>query len=136
KIKENKHLLLFDMHHIISDGTSMNIMVREFISLHHGIKLPDLRIQYKDYSVWQKEEFQQENLDKQEKYWLETFHDEIPILDLPLDHPRPPVQNFEGGSLKFEIDRELVEKINSVAQDSGATLYMILLAAFNTLLSR
>jgi amino acid adenylation domain-containing protein len=134
KIQKNKYLMLFDMHHIISDGTSMGILVQEFISLYEGKKLPELRIQYKDYSSWQNEIYTNEFIKCQENHWLESFKGEVPVLNMLLDYPRPVIQSFEGDRINFKVGKELTEKLNSIAKDSGATLYMVLLAAFNTLL--
>ncbi|OPY27897.1 MAG: Acetyl-coenzyme A synthetase [Methanobacterium sp. PtaU1.Bin242] len=124
------------MHHIISDGTSINILMQEIISLYEGKSLPTLKIQYKDYAVWQKKEHQQEKLKKQGIYWLETFNDEIPVMNMPLDYPRPMVQSFEGDRIFFEIGGELTLKLNTLAHDADATLYMVLLACLNILFSK
>ncbi|TKH36518.1 non-ribosomal peptide synthetase [Paenibacillus polymyxa] len=136
KIGEARHIMVFDMHHIISDGVSNDILVREFISLYEGKILPPLRIQYKDYSVWQRELFAGAAISKQEEFWLQTFQGEIPVLDLSTDYPRPAVQSFEGDYISFEADSELAVRLNKLGSDNGATLYMTLLAAYNVLLSR
>jgi amino acid adenylation domain-containing protein/non-ribosomal peptide synthase protein (TIGR01720 family) len=134
KIREDRHLMLFDMHHIISDGTSMGLLVQEFIKLYDGKELPKLRIQYKDYSVWQNEVYAGDFIKNQENYWLETFKGKIPVFNMPLDYPRPAIQSFDGDRINFEIGKELTGNLNKIAKDCGATLYMILLAAFNALL--
>jgi fengycin family lipopeptide synthetase D len=136
KIGKERHLMMFDMHHIISDGTSKNLMVQEFINLYENKELNVLRIQYKDYSVWQKALNTGEVIKKQEAYWREIFKGEIPVLNMPLDYPRPAVQSFEGDSKNFKTKRELTEKLNQMAKETGATLYMILLASLNILLSK
>ena len=136
KVSEHKHIFLFDMHHIISDGISMNILIKEFISLYGGEKLPELKIQYKDFSAWQNELFKTEGIKKQEEYWLNTFSGEIPVLNMPTDYPRPAVQSFEGDSIDFNVDSELTKELNKLAAETGSTLYMVLLAAYNVLLSK
>ncbi|OPY29541.1 MAG: 3-hydroxypropionyl-coenzyme A synthetase [Methanobacterium sp. PtaU1.Bin242] len=136
KVDKHRHFLLFDMHHIISDGMSMNILIREFMSFYQRMKLPDLRIQYKDYSVWQNKHYREDTFKQQEKYWLEIFKDEIPVLNMPLDYPRPMMQSFEGNHLIFEIEGELTRKLNALAMDEGVTLYMVLLASLNILFSK
>jgi fengycin family lipopeptide synthetase D len=136
KIGEDRHMMMFDMHHIISDGTSKNLMVQEFSDLYEGKELKELRLQYKDYSVWQKALNTREVIKKQEEYWREIFKGEIPVLNMPLDYPRPVNQSFEGDFIHFEAKRELTEKLNKIAQDTGVTLYMTLLAALNVLLSK
>ncbi|MGF9907097.1 edeine biosynthesis hybrid PKS-NRPS EdeI [Brevibacillus porteri] len=136
RIDVNKHLLLFDMHHIISDGVSINILIREFFQLYQGLELPELRIQYKDYSVWQSEQLGNGVLAAQEKFWLKELDGELPVLNLPTDHPRPSVQSFEGDVLTFEIPQEMTEKILALAKNNGSTLYMTLLGALTILLSK
>ncbi|EJL22783.1 edeine biosynthesis hybrid PKS-NRPS EdeI [Brevibacillus sp. BC25] len=136
RIDVNKHLLLFDMHHIISDGVSINILIREFFQLYQGLELPELRIQYKDYSVWQSEQLGNGVLAAQEKFWLKELDGELPVLNLPTDHPRPSVQSFEGDVLTFEIPQERTEKILALAKNNGSTLYMTLLGALTIMLSK
>ncbi len=136
KVSESRHILIYDMHHIISDGISMNIIIREFISLYTGKQLPELRVQYKDFSAWQNRRLETDPLKKQEQYWLEVFTGEIPLLNMPTDYPRPSVQSFEGNSLDFELDKELAEGLAKLAAKTGTTLYMVLLAAYNILLSK
>lgn len=85
KLSETEHILLLDTHHIISDGASLTILLREFIELYEGGNIKPLRIQYKDYAVWQRKLLQSENLKQQEKYWLSTMSGELPVLELPTD---------------------------------------------------
>ncbi len=92
KLQEERHLLLFDMHHIISDGVSIQILVEELTQLYQGEQLPELHIQYKDYAVWQREQSEREWQDL-EAYWLQTFEGELPVLDLPTDFQRPSVRS-------------------------------------------
>ncbi|MEC0099809.1 non-ribosomal peptide synthetase, partial [Paenibacillus thiaminolyticus] len=94
ELRPDRHLLLFDMHHIISDGASLGLFLREFAQLYEGAELPPLRIQYKDYAAWQQGEMQRERMSKQEAYWLEVFGGEVPVLDLPADYTRPLVRSF------------------------------------------
>ncbi|MGG3323292.1 condensation domain-containing protein, partial [Bacillus velezensis] len=91
----NRHLLLFDMHHLISDGVSISIMLKELADIYGGNQLPELRIQYKDYAVWQAERAK-EGYKKERAYWKEVFSGELPVLQLLPDYPRPQVQSFEG----------------------------------------
>src|SRR5699024_3553651 len=102
----NRHLLLFDIHHIVSDGASSSILIHEFVQLYKGEELPALRIQYKDYAVWQQEEVQSQQMNKQEEYWLDVFHGEIPVLDMPTDFVRPAIQTYQGDTFDFFIDKE------------------------------
>ncbi|NLD48843.1 MAG: amino acid adenylation domain-containing protein, partial [Clostridiaceae bacterium] len=136
KVNENKHIMLLDMHHIISDGESVNIIIDEFTALYNGMELPELRIQYKDFAAWQNELFMSEKMKEHEEYWLETFKGELPVLNLPLDFPRPSVQSFDGNTIHFECSEDLLSKLKSIALEQGATLYMVLVAAYNVLLSK
>ncbi|KAF6627029.1 amino acid adenylation domain-containing protein [Paenibacillus sp. EKM208P] len=129
------HILLMDMHHIISDGTSINVLIQDFIRLYAGDTLPSLRIQYKDYAAWQQELQQSERYREQENYWLNAFAGELPVLDLPTDYPRPAVRSFEGDVLEFTLDPRQSEGLKSIAVQTESTLYMVLLAAYSALLS-
>ncbi len=136
RLAEDKHILMLDIHHIISDGTSMAILIDEFAKLYNGDQLPHLKLQYKDYSIWQNKLYSTDKLKKQEEYWLSLLSGDIPVVSLPTDYPRPSIQSFDGDLIRFEIDKALSIKIKKAAENTGATLYMILLAAFNVLLAR
>lgn len=105
KVSDERHLLLVDMHHIISDGVSVNILIREFGELYNNRKLPALRIQYKDYAVWQEGFKTGDAYKTQEAYWLKQLEGELPVLDLPADHARPPVRSFAGDKVSFTLDQ-------------------------------
>lgn len=134
RLSDEKHVLMFDMHHIISDGTSMNILVREFASMYEGKKLQPLKVQYKNFSEWQNGLKQTAVMKKQEDYWLQVYKKPVPILNMPTDYSRPPIQSFEGDEVSFRICSKIVEELHKVSIDSGTTLFMILLAAYNILL--
>ena len=136
KTSDSRHYMLFDMHHIVSDGTSVAVLTREFTALYEGRDLKPQRIQYKDFSEWQNEFIKSQKILEQENYWLERFSDDIPFLNLPLDYVRPAIQSFEGGMNVFRIDRDLTKKLNNLARETGATLYMVLLSAISILLSK
>lgn len=137
RMENNKHLFLFDTHHITSDGTSMDIIVREFMELYKGNPLPEIKIQYKDYAVWKNENrHDSERMDRQKQYWMEQFSGEIPVLQLPIDYPRPFVQSFEGDMLHFELNDPVMIPLRKIASESGVTLNMLLLAIYNILLSK
>ncbi|MCP4158032.1 MAG: non-ribosomal peptide synthetase, partial [bacterium] len=136
KLSEKKHILMFSLHHIISDATSMNVINEEFVRLYSDETLPPLKIQYKDFAAWQNRLAQSEKIREQENYWTGIFQGEIPQLDLPADYHRPEVQDFEGESIEFQFDAELTEKIKKLALDNGVTLFMLLLAIYYILLSR
>jgi amino acid adenylation domain-containing protein len=139
RLAEQEHLLLFDMHHIISDGTSMQILVNEVARLYAGAALPELRIQYKDFSWWQNGLFETGEVKSQEQYWLDLYsknQGEIPVLNLPTDHPRSGTQDFRGAGYQFELGMEETAAFRELAAQNGATLFMNLLAAFNVLLHK
>jgi hypothetical protein len=133
ELSPGKHLFLYDIHHIISDGTSRGIFLRDFMSCYEGKEkdLPELRIQYKDFCCWQNSGFE-----KKEKYWLERFSGEIPKLNIYTDFPRPAVQDFAGDRILFTMEKEGSQRIKEFMKETGTTLYMVLLAVYNVLLGR
>ena len=138
KIVENKgnKYLLIDMHHIISDGVSMAILVKEFTSLYNGQTLKHLRLQYKDFAKWQNDYLRSDKLKAQEEYWLNSLSDDIPVLNMPTDYERPPIQNFEGASISFQVKGELLKQHKNLTKAWGCTTQMVLLSALNILLSK
>ncbi|WP_157261699.1 non-ribosomal peptide synthetase, partial [Paenibacillus sp. A3] len=136
ELAEDRHILMFDMHHIVSDGVSMDVLVEEFVRLYSEEELEPLRIQYKDYAAWQQSEAQQEQLKRQEAYWLDKFQGELPVLEMPTDYARPAMQSYEGHALQFFIDEQKSEGLKRLAAESGATLYMVLLAAYTIVLHK
>ncbi|QKN90760.1 surfactin non-ribosomal peptide synthetase SrfAA [Bacillus amyloliquefaciens] len=131
----NRHMMLFDMHHLISDGVSISIMLKELADIYGGKQLPELSIQYKDYAVWQAERAE-EGYKKERAYWKEVFSGELPVLQLLPDYPRPQVQSFEGDRVSVKLPKTLRERLQKLAEKNGATLYMVLLSAYYTLLSK
>ncbi|MCP4155224.1 MAG: amino acid adenylation domain-containing protein, partial [bacterium] len=136
KLEERKHIVLFDTHHIIADGISMEILINEFSALYAGQELPPLTLQYKDYTAWQKRTMKTGKLMKQKKYWQERYSGEIPVLAISTDYTRPPVQSFEGDTITFEIDESLTAQLKELTKNHGATIYITLLTLYNILLSR
>jgi len=136
KLHPERYILMYDMHHIISDGTSMGILVEEFTKLYNGKALPPLRLQYKDYAAWQNGIINSEVMRKQEEYWLKVYEGEIPVLSLPTDYQRSEIQSFEGERIHFELGEEITKGLRKAAKETGATMYMVLLAGFNILLSK
>ncbi|WP_159888659.1 non-ribosomal peptide synthetase, partial [Paenibacillus puerhi] len=132
----DRFLLLVDMHHTVSDGASLSLLIGELARLYNGETLAPLRLQYKDYAVWQQAGIGSEQWSKQEAYWLNSFQGEIPTLDLKTDFIRPAVQRFEGDKIEFSLDRPTSEALGKLAVQSGSTLYMVLLAAYMTLLHK
>jgi amino acid adenylation domain-containing protein len=136
KINPEKHLLMFDLHHIIADGVSSVILVKEFAQLYAGAELPELKLQYKDFAAWQNRFNESEEIIKQQEYWLNMFQGKIPVLNLPTDFPRPSIQSSEGDKLSLKLDPKMINDLKKVAAEQGATLYMALFAVYNTLLFR
>ena len=130
------YILLVDMHHIISDGTSTGIFIKEFDLIYHHREPVPLKIQYKDFTMWQKMYFESEAFESQMFFWRHSFHGKVPVLSLPLDWLRPSVQSMEGKTINFEMDEELTTALRELARREDATLYMMLLAVYNTLLAR
>jgi amino acid adenylation domain-containing protein len=136
KIAAMKYLVMIDIHHIVCDGFAFDIITGDISRLYPGESLPGLRIQYKDYTLWQLESMKSGKSTHKKKYWLQKLAGEIPVLNLFTDYPRPPVRGSEGEDFTFSIDKELSEKIKTLAGENGATLYMVLLAAYNLLLHK
>ncbi|MGA9118032.1 MAG: amino acid adenylation domain-containing protein, partial [Bacteroidota bacterium] len=136
------HVVLFTMHHIISDGWSIGILVREIGEIYGAFlrglpsPLPDLPIQYADYAEWQREWFQGEVLDSQLLYWQSQVTGAPELLELPTDRPRLAVYSNIGSTESISLSRELSDGVHKVAREQGVTPFMVLLAAFQTLLHR
>jgi len=133
--QENFYLLL-DMHHIIADGVSLDLLAHDFRQIYNGDTPEKLRLQYKDYAEWQGKQKKEEKQKKQESYWLEQFSKDIPILDIPEDFPRPVKQNFEGSVIPFNIPEEVTGRLRKLTGETGTTSFMVLMAVFNILLSK
>ena len=142
QVKDAEHVLLLTMHHIISDGWSLDILFRELTLLYNvysqgqASPLADLEVQYADYAAWQREYLQGEVLAEQLSYWKEQLAGAPAVLELPTDHARPAVQSFRGDLELFELPVELSEKLQQLSQRENVTLFMTMLAAFQVLLSR
>jgi amino acid adenylation domain-containing protein len=142
RFREEEHLLLFTMHHIISDGWSASVLAGEATKLYAAFTgqpaapLEELRWQYADYAVWQREWLRGGTLDAQLDYWRKQFNDLPPVLELPLDHPRPKVRSLRGAFITAEFTEELTKRLKELSRNEGATLFMTLLAAFQIVLSR
>ncbi len=136
RLDDREHLFMMDMHHIISDGISEGILIKEFMALSRGLELPVLRLRYKDYVEWLCSKKEKEAVKQQKQYWLNRFADEIPVLDFPLDYGRPAVQDFAGAVVSFEMEKEQVRALRELALREDVTLYMVLLAIFYVFLSK
>ncbi|MGD2085279.1 MAG: amino acid adenylation domain-containing protein [Candidatus Aminicenantes bacterium] len=130
------HVLLLDMHHIITDENSQVLLRREFMELNTGKQLPAVKLQYKDYSHWQNSKVEREAIKKQQIYWLKQFADAPPPLNLPTDYHRPVTQDYEGNIVNFGLSQQETAILNQVAEEEGATVFMVLLAVLNIFLSK
>ena len=131
-----KQILMFDMHHIICDGTSVNLLINEFGIFYLRQELPLLRLQYKDFCEWQYHRLRAGKLKRQETYWLDCFSGDLPAFPMPFDYPRPALQRFSGETIHFCFPEELTRKIKTLARESKTTLYIVLLAIYNVLLNK
>ncbi|HEX8395547.1 MAG TPA: amino acid adenylation domain-containing protein, partial [Longimicrobium sp.] len=137
-----EHVLLLSMHHIVSDGWSMGVLYRELSSLYEAYRsggespLPELGVQYADYSAWQREQMQGEVLEGRLSYWRERLAGAPELLELPTDRPRPAVRSHAGAREGAELPAGLRQELEALGRSEGATLYMVLLAAFQVLLGR
>jgi len=142
RLGEDEHVLLMTMHHIVSDGWSMGVLFRELSVLYRAFvngqpsPLLELPIQYADFALWQREWLKGEVLDRQLSYWKQQLGGIPAILNVPTDRPRPAVQSHRGGRQSFVLTKELTEHVKSLSRKEGTTLFMTLLAAFQTLLYR
>ncbi|MBD2208320.1 amino acid adenylation domain-containing protein [Nostoc linckia FACHB-104] len=142
QLDDTEYILLLTMHHIVSDGWSTDILVREVATLYECFtqgkpsSLPQLPIQYTDYAIWQRQWLQGEVLETQINYWKQQLVGNLPILELPTDRPRPKIRTYQGAKQYFQISPEISLSLKTLSQKQDCTLFMTLLAAFNVLLHR
>ncbi|HEV8169289.1 MAG TPA: condensation domain-containing protein, partial [Pyrinomonadaceae bacterium] len=138
RLHAEEHILLLTLHHIIVDGFSLNVFLRELSALYENetATLPELPVQYSDFAAWERERLQGNLLDNQLSYWKNKLAALPPVLPLPADFPRPPMQRFRGARCEFNLSAELTESLKSLSRREDCTLFMTLLAAFQTLLFR
>ncbi|WP_342651311.1 amino acid adenylation domain-containing protein [Pseudomonas sp. REB1044] len=142
RLADEEQVLLVSMHHIVSDGWSMDVMVREFV---HGYQafsqgqmpqLPDLPVQYADYAIWQRRWLEAGEGERQLDYWRGQLGEEQPLLDVASDFARPLTQSFEGQTLSFDFGAELSRRLSASARAQGMTLFMLVLSGFSLFVSR
>ncbi|MFJ4396936.1 amino acid adenylation domain-containing protein [Pseudomonas sp. NPDC089396] len=142
QLGSDDHVLLLVQHHIVSDGRSMHVMVKElthgYAHFSQGLHSPlaELPLQYADYAIWQRHWMEAGEQERQLDYWRQRLGNEVPVLELPLDRPRPSVQRFEGARLPLAISPDLAQAVRRLAQARQATPFMVLLASFMALLHR
>ncbi|HEY0602095.1 MAG TPA: amino acid adenylation domain-containing protein, partial [Herpetosiphonaceae bacterium] len=146
RLDDEQHIVLLTMHHIVSDGWSMGMLVRELVAFYTAftatgdssvsqLQLAPLPVQYADFAAWQRQMLQDQVLDRQLSYWKNQLID-LPILDLPTDRPRPPLPTFGGATELFALDQELSTALLALSRREGVTLFMTLLAGFQAVLAR
>ncbi|MCG7211878.1 non-ribosomal peptide synthetase [Paenibacillus mucilaginosus] len=132
----DRHVLLFNMHHIVSDGESVRILAEEFTRLYAGGALPPSPVDYKDYAVWQQALLDSEPFRRHEDYWLAQFSEAPPLLQLPADAPRPAERSHAGDTFRFRLEPELTSRLQQLARETGTTLFMLTLAAYKVMLHK
>ncbi|QTA91520.1 non-ribosomal peptide synthetase [Desulfonema magnum] len=142
RLSNETHVLLLVMHHIVTDGWSMGIFIRELTAIYQSFSqgtpasLPELSVQYADFAVWQREWLRGKHLEKHLLYWKEQLAGAPPVLELPSDRPRPAKLTYRGSAEHFHISPDVTEKLSALSRQKGVSLFMTLFAAFNTLLFR
>ena len=152
RLDSESYVLILVMHHIITDGWSMGVFFQELSTFYQdaistdtrggdvacnvSTRLPELPVQYPDFAVWQRQYLTGEVLEKQLNYWKQQLASTPPLLELPTDKLRPPIQTYNGAIAEFQLDSNLTKQLQTLSQKSGTTLFMTLLAAYNVLLYR
>ena len=142
KLNAERHVLLFNIHHIISDDWSTNVLVREFVQLYEAARqntsnlLPILPIQYRDYAAWQNNFLASDDVAALRTYWQEVLAGELPTLELHTDFPRPPIKTYEGACLSFDLDSVTTDELIELGRGHEASLFMTLVAVVKVLLHR
>ncbi|MCF7958259.1 MAG: amino acid adenylation domain-containing protein, partial [Phycisphaerae bacterium] len=142
RLGDNRHILLLNMHHIISDGWSLDVLMNElsvcYTALANGNipELPPLPVQYVDFANWQQNWLDGENLENQLSYWKNKLGSDVPVLELPTDHPHPTLQTYQGAIEMTTLNKELVTPLRQLSHQEDVTLFMASLAIFKILLSR
>ena len=142
RLGEQEYALTLVMHHIISDGWSLGVMLREMKSLYEAFEhdrpspLLDLEIQYVDYAAWERESLASGDMQESLEFWEKELAEALPVLELPVDSPRPAEPSYRGGAIRFALTNDCTEKLKSFARKTGTTSYMVLLAGFKALLAR
>ncbi len=137
-----EYVLLLNVHHIVTDAWSIGLITRDLAALYEARltgeppRLPSLSVHYADFAAWQVERMQGETLERQLSYWKNQLSGDLPVLNLPTDRPRPPLQTFHGAARQVALSRELSEAVSRLARKEGVTVAMVMLAAFQVLLSK
>ncbi|WP_187355379.1 non-ribosomal peptide synthetase [Paenibacillus tengchongensis] len=136
RLGADRHLLLLNVHHIVADGTSLQIILRDLMTFYNGAVLPPLQLQYRDFAVWQEQWFESEAVKVQENFWLNMFASEIPVLDLPTDFPRPDILSSEGSHYEVTFCRQDTESLKHLAKQWRVTDFTLFLGVLSVLLAK
>ena len=142
QVAQQSYVFVLNLHHIVADGWSMGVLMDELAACYEAFRngetpsLPELSIQYADYASWQRQWLEEGNLEKQLHYWQEKLQDSEPLLPLPTDFPRPAEQRYDGALYTTTFSKELLEKLQALSREEGATLFMTLLSGFQAMLGR
>lgn len=136
KCGSDEYVMLFDIHHIIADGYSLDVLIKEVVTLYEGHELPKLVIQYKDYVRWQRNFLNTDYVKQQEDYWLKVYDREIEPLALPTEYPRPAIQNYLGDEYLLNLDSTIVNKIKKMSIVYKTTPFVIMLSCYYVLLAK
>jgi len=142
RVHETEHALFLMAHHTVFDGLSLGLFLRELATLYDAFingnvsPLADTSVQYGDYAIWQRDQLTDIELERLLAYWRDQLAGDLPVLQMPTDYSRPPVQSYKGATESIDLPAELVDSLSELGRKEGATLFMVLLAAFNVLLHR
>ena len=136
ELSDNEHILILDMHHIITDGVSNGILMKAFMTLYSNETLPDLHLQFNDYAEWQQSEEQQKEIVKQKQFWLNLFEEVPSVIELPTDFKRPIAKRYEGNILKFELSQIETKQLKSINERAQSTMFMTVLSIYYVLLNK
>nr|WP_272819430.1 non-ribosomal peptide synthetase [Scytonema hofmannii] len=142
QVSPQEYVLLVAIHHIAADGWSLGIFIRDLSAYYRAIttgssvQLPELSVQYADFTIWQRQWLTDQILERQLNYWMQQLAGAPPLLALPTDRSRPAIQTFRGGTQQLQLDRLLTQQLKKLSQEFGTTLFMTLLAGFVVLMSR
>lgn len=143
KLTKNDHILIITCHHIISDGWSLSVLLKEISTIYSSLltksslNLPELKINYGDFTLWHRQQQKQPEIETSLlNYWTNQLEGASPLLKLPCDRPRPPLQTFKGNVQTFTIEEEVIKEIEVLRKETNTTLFMVLLAVFLILMHR
>jgi 3-oxoacyl-(acyl-carrier-protein) synthase/acyl carrier protein len=136
EISPDEHILMTDMHHIITDGISQTVLVNDFMALYGDTALPALSLQYKDYSEWQQGQEQKREIGRQRQFWMNEFSEMPAVLDLPADFSRPLIKQYEGSYLRFAIGPDETDMLRMISAQQRVSMFMLILSVYTILLSK